>query len=357
MTQSQSDGTSLVGPSEMLTLIERGYIMIMGRTDWLTEKASRDSSDWEGALWDPDYDSVISRWASEDEFKTEKRVMLLGQSREARGYPWAEQHLGTERAERALHRYRAGELPRALLTTTKKLEQTRGVDAAVTRILRDARNHVDAFAASGATVPLEPAEHGDFAFDIVRERQEPSTRHFSVQDAETTTACLLDLLKFCATLKPPTTSKELFDSLHDGRRDELITEIGRWVDQPAPVSELHRAIQNSVSSEDFFERLRTNRGDAEFAGAVAALAVPLLTDRYRKSVLRGKKTEQTRRNFLYLTLASLGLGMYGIGDLVAPTYVYSGPTFPFLLAYGTAHPTYAQIEEMLDRLEAYLERS
>jgi hypothetical protein len=45
MMRSQSEGASLIGPSEMLTLIEREYIVIMGRTDWLTDKASRSSSE------------------------------------------------------------------------------------------------------------------------------------------------------------------------------------------------------------------------------------------------------------------------------------------------------------------------
>jgi hypothetical protein len=74
-----------------------------------------------------------------------------------------------------------------------------------------------------------------------------------------------------------------------------------------------------------------------------------------KFVLHGRHTELTRRNFLYLTLAAVGLSAYGLAGLVVPKTAYSGPTFPFLLAYGTAHPTHTEIEEMLDKLETYLQ--
>jgi hypothetical protein len=134
---------------------------------------------------------------------------------------------------------------------------------------------------------LEPAEHGYFAFDIIREREEPNTSNVPASNAETAAAHLFDLLKFCATLKPLETGRDLFQSLQDSRREELITEIGQWADQRVPVSELHRKIQNSVRSEDFFEQLRTGDGAFDFAAALAGLIVPVLTDTYRLISLLG----------------------------------------------------------------------
>jgi hypothetical protein len=237
-----------------------------------------------------------------------------------------------------------------MLENAKRAELKDGTDAAIKRVLRDARNHEDAFQQSKSTLPLEPAIHADAILDIVAE-----PRQLQAESTQTSSSQLLDLLRFVSELNPPGDAAAVFANLHDSRRrDELIAGLRPYVDKPSALVQLQIDIEAGKTFQDIVEQLRTE-GGPKICLRVASLLVPLLHHRYGKWIVRGKKTHLTRRQYLLLTLSALGLSLYeNVNTLERAEY--NGPTFPFILAYGASHPSYTQIDDMLQRIDVYLSK-
>jgi hypothetical protein len=366
MERSRQQGDSLIGPKEMLRLVEERKVVVMGRPDYLIDERFRiGHALGDDATWYPQFDGVIKAWAKEDEHRTEKRVLLVNRETD-RVNEWAEKQLRakSKSAKIALHRYNDAKLPPVPLAAARKQQQEHagrgknGIEAAVKQVLVDARLHEDAFRASGATVPLETAECGGFALDIVNEPRTLPSQALAAPDAQAAASHLVDLLQFSATLNAPQTTEELFKALEDPRREELISEIAPWVDKSIPLLDLYREIKAGRRVEEAIDKLANPGGAADFAGIIATLIIAMEHFRHRKWLLRGKKTAATRRKFMLLSLASIGLGLDAGRRYLTPKTTYTGPRFPFLLAYGygTADPSYSQIEWVLAKLDLYLKQ-
>jgi hypothetical protein len=87
---ARKKGESVLAVHDILRLIEQHEIVVMGRTEFLTDKRSRVGHPWAGAAWYPKFDDILARWAAEDEAKTQKRVVLIP---DERGWKWAEKQL------------------------------------------------------------------------------------------------------------------------------------------------------------------------------------------------------------------------------------------------------------------------
>jgi hypothetical protein len=152
-----SDGCK-VGEREFVDYVTAGHVRVLGRESWLISRRFRDNHPWaEGARWIPLVDDEIRRIAEEDATKpTQERRVLIAPAEG--GKEWAEQYVVEnpsvlKAVERVVQRG-AGvkDLPAGVLETA--LRYSSDPRGAAVQVLRQAYNHGDAIATSGATAPF-----------------------------------------------------------------------------------------------------------------------------------------------------------------------------------------------------------
>ena len=154
MLKNVSSGLST---SAFLDYLDAGYIRIFGRSHWIHDSHWRKTRDWEEAAWDPAIDGVIRSWCEEDSGKParEQRVAIAPVEE---GNQLASDYLSAHPEE--IPRW-TGVLKRRPLTIPSETRENalrhlenKDTAAAVHRILRDAYNHGQAIAFSGADAPV-----------------------------------------------------------------------------------------------------------------------------------------------------------------------------------------------------------
>lgn len=155
---------SPISPEIFLRLVEAGYIRLIARREWYTDRELRNSNAWEGAHWVDGFDDVI-----EGLYRDHHPAVMAAEK--ADGFEWAEAYLSDrpslvqtisklvkqKRAplgvqERALRHYERGEQHEATVM-----------------VLRDLRNHVMAKNNADARVPFLGRTDADF-FQLVEGR-------------------------------------------------------------------------------------------------------------------------------------------------------------------------------------------
>jgi hypothetical protein len=140
---------SFIGPEQLLTLLRRGDVRIIGRQKWFDRNWRNQKNGWEFARWQHSFDDEVLSILKED-FSlplTERRVIM---SAEESGFEEAEALLNKDPALRSvlLTRFESGDLPLGVYEKARTARREgRSVEI---QILRDAFNHQAAVNNAGA---------------------------------------------------------------------------------------------------------------------------------------------------------------------------------------------------------------
>lgn len=343
---------------EFVTLVDRGTVRIIGRKQWLTDRASRDSHPWEGASWTPLIDDAIRAMALQDASQPEnlRRVVM---AEEERGDTWASSHVG-ENPELVALIYEVLLAPDANLhfpvgvveTATRFSDDPVGL---AERIVRDAYNHDAAIAQSGTNTPFLLARRESRFNELLESVREASDIQFSQVEpaAELSRSDLAELTS--EVLK-------VLGHLEHGRK----TSVGRFVQ-----SEGHQLLAEWMQQS--CESLGRT-GAANVRGEVLArLRQEFDGDRLENSWSKIFKNpefiigsaagaaasviETIASELTILGGIGLAAGAYSIGNAFAKragfaAAPYAGPQWAFIYAFGkrASGRRRARLEMTLDKL-------
>lgn len=354
--------SSGVGPRQFLDLLDKGYIRVMGRRQWLTDPRCRDSPRWPGTVWDAEIDGEI-RWRSGDEEgkpAAERRVVIAP---EEEGYDWADNYLSQHPEEssrwykRACRKDASQTIPGGTLEAVREL----GTDhvAIARRILRDAYNHGRALLESRARVPiLQSFTHRKFVEVLAQApptEEETAAWHTRVSDTsraprlDDLSAMTGELVKILVALdlQGHPDPKRLDRFLHGSGHRDLVA----WMSGMCNEYELH---QPQVIDAFILDRLKQDLGRASFDSFVQGLkrrgddasvgAVGVVAG------IVGLATGGVG----WLPALGLGAAVYPVGkglvrELGFIPAAFDGPQWPFLYTYGRAARK-GQLEKVRDAL-------
>ncbi len=345
------DGLSILGPDDLLSLVTKGFVRIHGREEWLTSQAHRESrweeTKWAHARWS-DFDERVREIADEDREKPEgeKRVRFAEPDV---GGGWAEEQVENETEAAAVVRALVGDRQavRALPPGTReKIEDADDDEVATKVVLRDIHNHAAAFSEARA-LSVEPPEFApliaELATEVIEER-DPSSLIAPPPSLGETVELFTELLW---EREAPSDLSEVEELLAWKTRDPRVQlEIGSMLAEPSSAAWLDAEIAKDKAARTAWDELFPADSwdfDRCLIFIAALMAGFEATDALEAVALY---------RFLPRSLAAgkaLGRGASSADD-------YAGPRVPFLLAHGSATPTYAQIGQMRDRLQAFLVR-
>lgn len=154
---------SRIPVDDLLALIGEGHIRVIGRERWLTSRAFRDKHDYQYARWTPRIDDEIKRLCETDARDRHGRPIVLVVPPED-GYTWAQAQMNRDRSVVAKWHERFERTPQVLPQGTRdaidrnlaKRKIARSEAAIVAKtILRDGRNHGQAFAMSNSEIAVQ----------------------------------------------------------------------------------------------------------------------------------------------------------------------------------------------------------
>jgi hypothetical protein len=208
--QAKEAGASLVGPEEILGLVEAGKIRIVGREPYLMEKSSRKNG-WPLAQWTSSFDEEIATIAAKDLDQPieERRVFFAGPEQ---GGAWAREELLSEgprlnqvedliSADKALDPMDSNLLPGLV----EKLTRLSSKEQRVAFALRDIRNHTLAAEEIDADVSVEPLAFREIVADLTRENRPKGTSRVTPPSLDGTR----ELLEIVMSLAPLENSSDL----------------------------------------------------------------------------------------------------------------------------------------------------
>ncbi len=336
---------SILGPEDVLTLVESRHLQIMGRRSWFTDPAHRASIslNYPLAAWVDKYDERLWELALEDEAELpEHRRVLIAP--EADGQCWANRIL---ESDDPVDRTRLDLVKRLLLSgrypagTREKLQQVDTEHEALKVLLADVRNHSKAAKDAEANRLALLSDEADFYAqalpnDPVNEEHAPTA-----DDA----FHLLELLKLLTSISRPRNAKQLKGLLEHPDRKQLLREAGRLLESNMPA---HLALRHEVR-----RGLPTDRAKLAFLGtnaidrSVTASGILAAMASFHFSIEAAP--------LFGLLQALAGPAVHGLREaslLNVPTY--AGPALPFVLAYDRSKPTYKQIAALVERVEELL---
>jgi hypothetical protein len=336
-TLLSSDGCK-VGEREYVDYVTAGHVRVIARENWLISRRFRDGHPWaEGAPWIPLVDDEIRRIAEEDATKPMPQRRVIIAPAEA-GKEWAEQYVvenpSVLRAvERVVHRG-ADDLPAGVLETARRYSSDpRG---AAVQVLRQAYNHGDAIAASGATAPFFLANQDskflrwiaefDSSDDALTARRRRRSAH---QDYARLADELLDLLR----------TLDLVGDLSDLRRfvgSEGHAQLANWyaricecaaVEHPSSIEgKLYRELAQDLDDAHLSNTLRSwlakKEPATEFSLGLSTGVAGLAFDGPTVLSIAG----------VLLGALPVGRGLLKRLGFVAADY--TGMQWPFLYTYG-----------------------
>jgi hypothetical protein len=151
-----SNDSSISGP-EFADLVRDGYIRVLGREKWLTDRSWRIAyaeEKWDGAAWSESIDGRLKAILEEDLSRPESDRRVRSAS-EATGAKWASQLKLTQRRIQRIHD--AFDSPTLRLPPGVKQAAMRSggdPDSIARAVLTDAYNHAHAFTDSTARTPF-----------------------------------------------------------------------------------------------------------------------------------------------------------------------------------------------------------
>lgn len=160
-------GDTFLTTKNLLELVDKNQVSIIGRKEWITDKSFRDKNPFALAKWDDKFDNTIRLWASQDESKpiSEKRVII---AENEKGFSLANEFLDKPenkgRIEVLLNRIASQQLPTG---TNEKIERETSEDKKLRLALRDIYNHHLAKLNAHADQSIEPSEWVDIFNDVL----------------------------------------------------------------------------------------------------------------------------------------------------------------------------------------------
>ncbi|HEX5200768.1 MAG TPA: hypothetical protein VFW27_12615 [Actinoplanes sp.] len=331
---------SSVFVEDFLHLLEDGQVRIVGREQWLLDRAYREmrARKWDAAAWDDEIDGAIHRTYIHDLHvpAADRRVIIAA---DEPGQAWAEQTLSADPGQIAFWQEVLGRpnvedyVPGGTLEAINR--ERMDPEAATLRILRDARNHGQAVNDADAEAPFLLSRTDTRFLDILTAGRSGNAGPPTEQPARfaSTDALAEQLLTVLARLDEyrdhPSLPKFIAG---DGHREliewlvtyKLMIQHGSTIDDNALMRDLARKLGQARRSgfgkafDGRFARLMTLVGAVATTGA----AVQLAQDQSPLNIL-GVACEA-------ITLGGAAAAAYG---LVAGSY--GGPQWPYLFSNGT----------------------
>lgn len=349
LAKAKDEGLSFLGPDDLHALIQKGFVRVHGREEWLTSQQYRDAwrkkTEWPHAQWS-DFDDGVLEIANQDQGKpvNERRVFF---SEPDGGGEWAKTQLekATKAATKVEGLVKDGAL-RAKLPdgTREKIARTSSERAAVEAVLRDIHNHAVAFSEARA-VPVEPPAFAplisELAEDVMGSQDPAASRQGSLGETVELFTALLE------KRDPPGDLSELEELLLLRSEDPRIEmEIGSLLAEPSSVCWLDSQISSDRAARDAWDDLfPADQWDQDraflfiaalLAGFEPSLGVAPAAFRFLPRLFPASKTLARR--------SSVAVD-------------YGGPRTPFLLAHGRGTPTYFEIGQIQKLLKEFLARA
>lgn len=339
-------GRSLVGPEDLLSLVESRRLRIVGRKKWLLDDESREASKWAGAAWTESFDGVIKGFAEVDEDlpDAEKRVLFAD---EEQGQDWAREEIErggprVKMVESLIADPRALDPARAVLLPglAEKLVRMRTPEDRLELALRDIRNHTLAGQEVDTDISVEPRAFREVVSDIALE----SNRQNLPSVGPPTESGWRDLVALIAEVRAPGNLRDVEELLNLKERPGVTALINGLLLHGDPRAQVQAELEGAPEPESWWKALLTG-GSFPLSSAFDVIAVLLGTftelpmavvPLTRLSFSVGAATEQWANREEEETRA----------------IPYNGSVLPFLLAYGDATATFRRIEELKRRLRS-----
>jgi hypothetical protein len=334
---------TILEPKHLLELIALGRVQVMARQDWIFDKARRNTDPrWAHARWHDQYDNELRRLAESpsDPDPDSQAVRIMP---EEQGLVWSESL--TSRGQyyrRASVRYGNAELPSGILERARR-HAAQGGDP-VRSVLRDVKDHEDAFEASQTWAPLEPSDYPDAVAHIMRRRSTSDPRPLGDYEQ----GRVRELIRAAGRIAHLRSGDDLVKRVKKHAHEDFAGELGEFLvnDRTAVAGRIRAKIEagarptlqltlgRALVPRSKFEGILTG-GSLVAALASISLATPELA-----------------------ITSALSLSFWAVQTLQRAGQVasvlpseYTGPTLPFMLAYGTTRPTLEQIRSLMKELE------
>lgn len=332
---------SPICPKSFLRLVDRGSIRVLARDWWYEDRQRREDHPYPGARWMPSFDSALATMRNQDERYdlSERQVATF---RKEAGPTWARRQISQETAAASRAGKRVAAKPMELPSGIR--EKARRAAAGPDRllaVLRDVKNHDEAFRLSGAHMPAGPSLHAEAVPDILGSKP---VRTLELEDSDQVTPeRLVDTLRLLKVLRAKRLSRRRSFArlLCSAEMDDLRRELSAFliaddkpvawslrsqVDKGLPARDvrLKRMVARGVKSDFYEDRLALTKAAVAIAGAGFAPQAALVS-----------------------FLGRLGGTFRGLSLL--PARDYTGPVWPFLIDGRRAR--YRSIERLIRELE------
>jgi hypothetical protein len=343
--KAKATGASLVGPEEILGLVESSKIRIVGRDHYLMEKSSRKNG-WPLAKWTETFDGEIAQIAEKDLTLPveQRRVFFAGPEQ---GKEWARAELArrgpkVEQVEELITTGHALDPKKSELLPglVEKLRRLRSQDEQLTLALRDIRNHTLAAEEVAADVSVEP-----LAFrEIVSDLSQPEAKEPLATTAPTLEGVreLLEVVMSVIPLENNDDLRRLLDLKEIPTIRLQIESLLRF--DPRPKVRLERELEAAGELRDWLGALWNPEPlKGAFPLDVIAVTLALLGEPALAAV------SPLTRLGCYMAQAAKRYGDYE--DELDEPISYAGMSLPFILAFGNETVTFNRIGELRRRLE------
>ncbi|MEU9411540.1 hypothetical protein AB0E08_38410 [Streptomyces sp. NPDC048281] len=354
---------SRIPPKDFIRYVDQGFIRILARDRWLTDRRFRDEHPWSAARWDREIDDALRSILRNDqglEGSQRRVVSAPPEDGERHAMEYLESNpLQITYWNRAFRsRNAARKVPVGTLETATRYT-SEGPAAVAKWILRDAFNHADAFALSGARAPLFLSP-SDLRFIRLITNAPPTT-------GVPATSLAPSAATASSQARIEHLARQLIDVLrhldiHAGRRslDAFIRGEGRqellvWIDAVCNQYQYHpRREIDGVIIRELRRQLSRARLQGPFGPFRARTALP--------AVVGAVDLAATTISFVLspgepLNAIGMAAGVFGIGNGLAQQMgwvpsTFDGPQWPFLYSYASRAKK-SRLHRMIDTLAMY----
>lgn len=274
-----SKSNTFLSDQDILDLINKRKIQVIGRQDWLIDKKYRNSHPWEWASWENDFDNQIRSYAIDDVSlpESERRVKIVN---DEKGYLFADEVMNSTTqpnkekvkiVEKLIHERK---LP---IGTIEKIGKQKDIDQKKRIVLRDVFNHKEAFADSKAEYSLEYDNWITTMISLLTD----DIRIQQKKDQFVATEKIIDLIEFLNKINKPKTYEELKEVLKnaDTYRKEINSDFYNLINSDIPIRSI---LDNDIWNAKDAPKLRKILKEAKikdyislgcFLGSFATLSI------------------------------------------------------------------------------------
>jgi hypothetical protein len=210
----------IIGTKELLELVERRNVVIIGRHNWFDRSWRNRGNAWEFAKWQDGFDDRIMALANEDQREPilNRRVIIAP---DEQGFEFAEAQLA-QRPDifaKLAELYNQKLLPAGILEKADRAKRQR--KSVEIQILRDAYNHQQAIRDASADAATVPDAFMDTLLAVIDDLQPVSNSALPRVPADPVD--YREALNLLRGIEAPTSYKSLITFLSSGSRNDLIS--------------------------------------------------------------------------------------------------------------------------------------